>query len=161
MGDCGRSPRFGVIVNADARGYEETSALVQRADEEGLDLVGVPDGRDGYARSECLGAFGLRGTCRRVGAARHVPLLPAVPVTADDFGRRALLEQQHLNVPEFALATPSPATRKDRSFDTIADTTQSATRRNSGQLSARKSAYLSRLCNIRQPLETGVGGLWL
>jgi hypothetical protein len=33
MGDCGRSPRFGVIVNADARGYEETSALVQHADE--------------------------------------------------------------------------------------------------------------------------------
>jgi hypothetical protein len=26
MGDCGRSPRFGVIINADARGYEETSA---------------------------------------------------------------------------------------------------------------------------------------
>jgi hypothetical protein len=70
MGDCGRSPRFGVMVNVDARGYEETSAL----------------------------------------------------------GRRALLEQQYLNVPEFALATPSSATRKARSFDTTADTTQNATR---------------------------------
>jgi hypothetical protein len=33
MIDCARSPRFGVIVNADARGYEETSALVRCADE--------------------------------------------------------------------------------------------------------------------------------
>ncbi len=31
------------MVNADARGYEEASALVRRADEAGLDLVGVPD----------------------------------------------------------------------------------------------------------------------
>jgi hypothetical protein len=69
MGDCGRSPRFGVMVNANARGYEETSALVRRAEEEGLDLVGVPDGRDGYARSDRLGACGLHGTCRRVRAA--------------------------------------------------------------------------------------------
>ena len=45
--------------------------------------------------------------------------------------------------------------------DTIADTTQSATRRNGGQPSAKKSAYLSRFCNIRQRLETGIGGLWL
>jgi hypothetical protein len=89
MGDYGRSLRFGVIVDANARGHEETSALVGRADEEGLDLVGVPDVRDGYARSERLGACGLRGTCRRVGAARHVPLLPAVSVMADDFGRPA------------------------------------------------------------------------
>ena len=32
MGDYGRSPRFGVMVNADARGHEEASALVRRAD---------------------------------------------------------------------------------------------------------------------------------
>ena len=124
---------FGVIVNADARGYEETSAVWRRADEEDLDLVGVPDGRDGYAQSDHLSGCGLHGTCRRVHAARHVPLLPAVPVMADDLGRRALLEQQYLNIPEFALATPSSATRKDRSFDTTADTTQNATRRNGGQ----------------------------
>jgi hypothetical protein len=48
-------------------------------------------------------------------------------------GRRALLEQQYLNVPEFDLATLSSATRKDRSFDTTFDTTQNATRRNGGQ----------------------------
>jgi hypothetical protein len=93
MGDYGRSLRFGVMVNADDCDYKEASALVRRTDEEGLDLAGVPDGRDGYARSDRLGTCGLRGTCRRVRAARHVPLLPAVPVTADDFGRRALLEQ--------------------------------------------------------------------
>ena len=43
MGDYGRSPRFGVIVNADSRDNEEASALVRRANEAGLDLVGVPD----------------------------------------------------------------------------------------------------------------------
>ena len=43
MGDYGRSLRFGVMVNSDARGYEEASALVRRANEAGLDLVGVPD----------------------------------------------------------------------------------------------------------------------
>jgi hypothetical protein len=43
MGGYGRSPRFGVIVNADARSYEEASALVRRANEAGLYLVGVPD----------------------------------------------------------------------------------------------------------------------
>jgi hypothetical protein len=73
MGDCERSPRFGVMANA--RGYEETSAL----------------------------------------------------------GRRALLEQQYLNIPEFTPATLSSATRIDRSFDTTFDTTQNATRRNGGQ----------------------------
>jgi hypothetical protein len=161
MGDYGRSLRFGVIVNADARGYKEASALVRRADEADLNLAGVPDGRDGYARSDRLGACGLRGTCRRVRAARHIPLLPAVPVTADDLGRRALLEQQYLNVPEFALATPSSATRKDRSFDTTSDTTQSATCSNLGQPPARKLAYLSRFCNTEQHLETDVGRLWL
>ena len=42
MGDYGRSPRFGVIVNADACGCcEEASALVRRSDEAGLDLVAV------------------------------------------------------------------------------------------------------------------------
>jgi hypothetical protein len=46
-------------------------------------------------------------------------------------------------------------------FDTTFDTTQSATRRNVGQPSAKKSAYLSRFCNTRQRLETGVSGLWL
>src|SRR5918994_3346039 len=47
------------------------------------------------------------------------------------------------------------------SFDTTSDTTQNATRRNGEQPLARKSAYLSRFCNIEQRLETGVGGLWL
>jgi hypothetical protein len=46
-------------------------------------------------------------------------------------------------------------------FDTIPDTTQSATRRNGEQPPARESAYLSVFCNIRQRLETGIGGLWL
>jgi hypothetical protein len=46
-------------------------------------------------------------------------------------------------------------------FDTTFDTTQSATRRNSGKLSARKTAYVSLVCNIQQHVETGVGGLWL
>jgi hypothetical protein len=32
MGDCGRSPRFGVMVNADDYGCEWASALVRRAD---------------------------------------------------------------------------------------------------------------------------------
>jgi len=45
--------------------------------------------------------------------------------------------------------------------DTTSDTTQGAIRRNTGQRSAKKSAYLSRFCNIRQRLETRVGGLWL
>jgi hypothetical protein len=45
--------------------------------------------------------------------------------------------------------------------DTSSDTTESATPRNNGQSQAKKSAYLSRLCNIRQRLETRVGGLWL
>jgi hypothetical protein len=52
------------------------------------------------------------------------------------------------------IATLSP-------FDTTADTTQSATRRNGMQLRAKESAYISRFCNTEQPLETGVGGLWL
>ena len=43
MGDYGRSLWFGVMVDADARGYEEAPALVRCADEAGLDLVGVPD----------------------------------------------------------------------------------------------------------------------
>ena len=46
-------------------------------------------------------------------------------------------------------------------FDTTSDTTQSATPRNVGQPLAKKSANLSQFCNIRQRLETGVGGLWL
>jgi hypothetical protein len=46
-------------------------------------------------------------------------------------------------------------------FDTIPDTTQSATRRNGEQPPARESAYLSVFCNIGQPLEAGFGGLWL
>ena len=45
--------------------------------------------------------------------------------------------------------------------DTTADTTQSATRRNSRQPPARKRVYLSRFCNIRKHIETGIGGLWL
>ncbi len=31
MGDQRRTLRFGVMVNADARGYEEATALVRRA----------------------------------------------------------------------------------------------------------------------------------
>jgi hypothetical protein len=46
-------------------------------------------------------------------------------------------------------------------FDTISDTTQSATRRNGRLPPARKSAYLSRFCNVRHLLETDGGGLWL
>jgi hypothetical protein len=46
-------------------------------------------------------------------------------------------------------------------IDTTADITQGAIRRNSGQPRAKKSAYLSRFCNTRQHLETGIGGLWL
>jgi hypothetical protein len=46
-------------------------------------------------------------------------------------------------------------------INSTSDTTQSATRRNSGQPSARKSAYLSRFCNLPQLSATGVGGLWL
>ena len=46
-------------------------------------------------------------------------------------------------------------------FDTTSDTTQRATRRNGGQLSARESAYLSGFCNIRQHPETPFEGLWL
>ena len=45
--------------------------------------------------------------------------------------------------------------------DTTADTTQGATPRDAWQPPAKKSAYLSGLCNTRQRLETGVGGLWL
>jgi hypothetical protein len=45
--------------------------------------------------------------------------------------------------------------------DTTFDTTQSATRRNGWQPPAKKSAYLSCLCNIRQRLETDDIGLWL
>jgi hypothetical protein len=41
------------------------------------------------------------------------------------------------------------------------DTTQDATRRNSRQPSARKTAEISRFCNVRQHLEAGIGGLWL
>jgi hypothetical protein len=46
-------------------------------------------------------------------------------------------------------------------FDTTFDTTERAIRRNSEQLPAKKSAYLSGLCNSRQRPETGVSGLWL
>jgi hypothetical protein len=46
-------------------------------------------------------------------------------------------------------------------FDTTADTTQDATPRNGGRPRAKKTAYLSRFCNVRQHLETGFGGLWL
>jgi hypothetical protein len=47
------------------------------------------------------------------------------------------------------------------SFDTTADTTQRATRRNGGQSRATLSAYLSRFCNAQQPVATDVVGLWL
>ena len=43
MGEYGRTMRYGVMVIADVRGSEEASALVRRANEVGLDLVGVPD----------------------------------------------------------------------------------------------------------------------
>ena len=46
-------------------------------------------------------------------------------------------------------------------FDTTFDTTQGATRRNSERPPAKKSAYISRFCNILQRPETHVGGLWL
>jgi hypothetical protein len=46
-------------------------------------------------------------------------------------------------------------------IDTTSDTTEGATRRNCGQLPAKKSAYLCRVCNIWQRPETGIGGLWL
>ena len=46
-------------------------------------------------------------------------------------------------------------------FDTTSDTTQNATRRNVWQPPAKKSAYLSRFCNLQQRQETHVGGLWL
>ena len=46
-------------------------------------------------------------------------------------------------------------------FDTTADTTGGATRSNGGQPSAKKSAYLSRFCNLRQRPETDDIGLWL
>jgi hypothetical protein len=46
-------------------------------------------------------------------------------------------------------------------FDTTADTNEDATSRNSGEPPAKKSAYLSQFCNLGQPLETGVSGLWL
>ncbi len=45
--------------------------------------------------------------------------------------------------------------------DTTSDTTESATTCNSGQLPAKKSSYLSGFCNIQQPPDTDVGGLWL
>jgi hypothetical protein len=46
-------------------------------------------------------------------------------------------------------------------IDTTSDTTEDATYRNVEQPPARKSAYLSRFCNMQQPLEAGVGGMWL
>src|SRR5829696_5081778 len=46
-------------------------------------------------------------------------------------------------------------------FDTTADTTQGATRSNGGQPPAKEPAYLSRFCNLRQPVATDVVGLWL
>src|SRR5215207_11425406 len=46
-------------------------------------------------------------------------------------------------------------------IDTTSDTTQSATRRNTGQQPPKKTAYLRRFCNVGQHSETGVGGLWL
>src|SRR5918993_5901901 len=46
-------------------------------------------------------------------------------------------------------------------FDTTADTNEDATSRNSGQPPAKKLAYLSQFCNVGQPLETCVSGLWL
>jgi hypothetical protein len=46
-------------------------------------------------------------------------------------------------------------------FDTTFDTTERAIRRNSEQLPAKKSAYLSGLCNFRHRPETGDSGLWL
>src|SRR5215208_4959868 len=49
----------------------------------------------------------------------------------------------------------------DTTADTTADTTQTATHRNGGQPPAKRSAYMSRFCNVRQHLETGVSGLWL
>jgi hypothetical protein len=41
------------------------------------------------------------------------------------------------------------------------DTTERAIRRNSEQPRAKKSAYLSRFCNLPQHSETGDSGLWL
>jgi hypothetical protein len=46
-------------------------------------------------------------------------------------------------------------------FDTTSDTTQGATRRNSGQPRAKESAQISLFCNVQQRLETGDSGLWL
>ena len=46
-------------------------------------------------------------------------------------------------------------------IDTTADTTHSAIRRNGGQPLAKKSAHISRFCNVGQHAETSVGELWL
>ena len=46
-------------------------------------------------------------------------------------------------------------------FDTTIDTTEGAPRSNGGQPPAKKTAYLSQFCNVRQHSETDVGGLWL
>jgi hypothetical protein len=50
---------------------------------------------------------------------------------------------------------------RDAAIDTTFDTAQSAIPRNSRQPRAKIRPYLSRFCNIQQPSETGVGGLWL
>jgi hypothetical protein len=46
-------------------------------------------------------------------------------------------------------------------FDTTIDTTEGAPRSNRGQPPAKKTAYLSQFCNVRQHSETDVSGLWL
>ncbi len=46
-------------------------------------------------------------------------------------------------------------------LDTTSDIIQDATRRNEEHPEAKKSAYLSRFCDLRQRQETRVCGLWL
>jgi hypothetical protein len=58
------------------------------------------------------------------------------------------------------LSLPIP-TLMARLIDTTSDTTQGATPRNSGQPPEKKTASICRFCNIQQPLEARVSGLWL
>jgi hypothetical protein len=63
------------------------------------------------------------------------------------------------------LRIPLPdAAEFDSTADTTADTTADITKRaihgNGGQPLARKSASISRFCNLRQRQKTDAGGLW-
>jgi hypothetical protein len=109
MGNYGRSVRFGVMVNADARGYEETSALMRRADEAGwTSSAASPDPRHAQARTEPKGSSVSRTRSSALARASTSSSRMPAEVSGDVGDVIALALQARNNFPLHALVGEYP-----------------------------------------------------